>query len=183
MIYSLGMVSEAKVGTFPNRTLIWRRIEARQERGLPLTADETKAAQIREVIVDVAIAAAYLLENPKVEENSELREELIDECREEQAILREDLGFFERIGKDPDSIDSPLELARYAASLMVDEDFNNAPRQGDVFIQCIEGTTDTLQDMGIHEVVARAQTYTPTVKKLVMMDRRVKLVSALLSFQ
>lgn len=87
--------------------------------------------------------------------------------------------------KSPKNLDSPLKMARYAASLFVDADFSNLPTRGEVLAELRQNrhVVVTLLDDGKTPSFIVSQGTTLGYKNWVSMKRRIGLVGCLLTLK
>lgn len=181
------MTLETGQTRIPDYCHIWRKLVLQAEEGL-LPEPQHKPLQIREATHELALTLRTLLFDPTLEGDPQRRLHLIDECSQTCATLAE-LGVEKDASgeKDEDSLFSPLQIATFAAGILISEDFAKIPTHTSIVLQAQEHAAyvieinDGKEANRIYRV--KPENITPGIKRWFDVRHKVQRVAKLLAVE
>lgn len=165
----------------PNYRQIWRRLTLQSEEGL-LTEEGERPLRIREATRDLILILRSMLFDPTLENDPQHRSALIGLCSETCATLAE-MGVEkdDPIEKDEDSLKTPLQMAMFAAGLLVGENFATTPTYTAYLLEVQEQASPTDGVNNSYDYKIKPRNFTQGIRKWLDMTFRVERAERLLA--
>lgn len=171
----------------PDYCQIWRRLVLKAEEGL-LPGPQHIPLRVREATHDLTLSLRTMLFDPTLESDPQRRLNLIDQCSLVCATLAE-LGVEKdaAVGKDEDGQHTALQIATFAAGLLVNEDFARIPTHTAFLLEAQEQASHIIEASDGKEARRifriKPENITPGIRRWFDISHKTQRVAKLLAFE